>query len=171
MADSKTFKFEPDIPLKVTFSFDDFREKEWEDGKSYGYGVRSDGELGYINCTQRLHDLLQKIGVGKGVSVTITKRAIVLESGKPGFGFDVQKNGKSHTTYEAAETPQNAPESTETPSTHIGIPELGAQMRGCFQEAENIVGEFSTGNPDVRTEVTGRVAVSLFIAFHKINHQ
>ena len=179
MAESKTFKFETDVPLKVVFSFDDFREKEWEDGgKSYGYGVRSDGDIGYINCSQKLHELLQTLGVKKGVSVTITKKVVELDSGKPGYGFQVEKNGKIYTTYkssdaeaaqEAPEKPQDAPESTQTPTTYKGIPELGAVMKACFREAEMIVGEFGTGNPDIRQTEMGLTARCIFIQVGK-NH-
>ena len=177
MAESKTFKFETDVPLKVLFSFDDFREKEWEDGgKSYGYGVRSDGDMGYINCSQKLHDLLQTLGVKKGISVTITKKTVELESGKPGYGFLVEKNGKIYATYkssdaeaapEAPETPQDAPESTQTPTTYEGIPELGAVMKACFKEAEMIIGEFGTGNADLRQTEMGLTARCLFIQVNR----
>jgi len=170
MVESKTFKFETDVPLKVVFSFDDFREKEWEDGgKSYGYGVRSDGDMGYINCSQKLHDLLQEMGVKKGVSVTITKKTVELESGKPGYGFRVEKNGEVRTTYgeKAPVEPQGAPESTQTPTTYEGIPELGAVMKACFREAEMIVGEFGTGNADLRQTEMGLTARYLFIQVNR----
>ena len=171
MADYKTFKFETDKPLKVRFTYAEPREKEWDDGgKSYSWGVRSNGELGYINPSEKLVELLQKLGVGKDDSVTITKRAVEYGSGRPGFGFDVEKDGQVYYTYErtdATETPQNRPESTETPAAHVGIPELGAQMSACFREAEAILGNFGTGSADVKQEVMGRVAVSLFIALHQ----
>ena len=169
MAESKTFKFETDVPLKVVFSFDDFREKEWEDGgKSYGYGVRSDGDMGYINCSSRLHSLLQEMGIKKGASVTITKKTVELESGNPGYGFKVEKNGEVRTTY-GEKPPQAAPESKQTPTTYEGIPELGAVMKACFKEAEMIVGEFGTGNPDLRQTEMGLTARCIFIQVGK-NH-
>ena len=195
MADYVTFKaweFEPDVPMKFLFAFDGAKKMPGKDGKAdwYTYGVKSDGVDGYLWPGDDLHKLIEPL-VKKGTTLTITKKLAVLPSGKPGFDYVVEKNGQTYSmlaqkqaqeapepsqtvqeavqAIEALEKPQGAPEQTQTPTTYQGIPELGAVMKACFKEAEMIIGEFGTGNPDIRQTEMGLTARCIFIQVGK-NH-
>ena len=182
MAEYVTFKaweLEPDKPTKFVFPYGSGIKHDGKDGKAdwYSYKVTSDGVGGYLWPGDDLHKLIEPLVV-KGTALTITKKLAVLPSGKPGFDYVVEKNGQTYSMLaqkqapeapEAPKTPQDAPESTQTPTTYEGIPELGAVMKACFKEAEMIIGEFGTGNPDIRQTEMGLTARCIFIQVGK-NH-
>ena len=167
MADYKTFKFEPDKPLKVTFSFDDFREKEWDDGPAtYGYAVTVGSERGYINCSKKLHEVIQEIGVKKGTTVTITKKPVVFDSGKPGFGFDVEKGGAIHRTYDTTDSPQTHEDGPESTQASEALETIGA-MDSAYLDAEMVVKKYiSRDDPNYGYAIV-KTALTLYISNHQ----
>ena len=180
MADYVTFKaweLEADKPTKFIFAFDGAKQMPGKDGKAdwYTYGVKSDGVDGYLWPGDDLHKLIEPL-VKKGTALTITRKLAVLPGGKAGFDYVVEKNGQTYSMLaqkqapEAPQPPQAAPESTQTPTGYKGIPELGAVMKACFKEAEMIVGEYGTGNPDIQRQEMGLTARCIFIQVHKNNH-
>ena len=112
----ETLRFTPNIPLLMTFQFNQPKTGTGQYGEWYLYGVEHQGQDKGIFASRGLHDRLQQLGQLQGRSLEITK--VVDEVGKT--RWVIKENGTDITP----EAPQSvpAPQNTQTPTSTPNTP-------------------------------------------------
>ena len=132
--------FPTNIAVKLRFLYGkplDPKQDRWGNLK-YPYGVMNINEKReeYLYATEKLHEVLQKLGISKGSEVEITKK----EDGQYKY-FEVVFNGEVLTT-------QGTPKIEGTSGTKEVVPDMPPQPPAPWEDADFQIKKTESGNGD-----------------------